>query len=265
MPLYRLKVVYIGTSFSGYQSQPDDNAVQDHLERAFKTFFRHPQRIKGASRTDRGVHAEGQIITLRTSTPFQERRWKRSLNAILPPEIKVREITPLEMDFHPIRDAVGKVYRYRIWQGNCDHPMVMPFVWSHFPKLDTEILKSVVKDFVGAHDFSSFCNQGTVVKNYEREIFAIEVEVNGPLINIWIMGDGFLKQMVRIMVGTLVDISLGRLPKEAIPGILAAKSRLKASETAPACGLSLVEIFYDTLPSLQEVMEKSRNGYGLAL
>lgn len=263
--LYRLDLSYVGTKFSGFQSQADQNAIQDHLEKACKIFFRHSQRVRGASRTDRGVHAEGQVVTIRTHVSFEESRWKLGLNALLPDDIKVRRITPISGDFNPICAAKAKVYRYRLWQGNCDHPMLDKFVWSVYPPIDISILKNEAKDFIGRHDFSSFCNQGSFALTKERRILDLYIEEKGPLINIWVLGDGFLKQMVRIIVGTLVSIAARRLPTGSIPQILSAKSRIAAAQTAPACGLSLVEIFYDDIPTMQEIVQKSQQGFCISL
>ena len=260
---YLLKVAYVGTDFCGFQLQPSGPTIQGALERACSTFFRHPVRVVGASRTDSGVHAEGQVAVFRSQVAFEPSRWKRSLNALLPPTVKVRTITPVEHDFDPIRGARAKLYRYRIWQGHCDQPMMSPYVWDVYPPIDPRQLLREAQSIVGTHDFASFCNRDSYAVTTTREVFQVFVSEHGPLVDFWIMGAGFLKQMVRIIVGTLVDICAGRLPTGAIPEIIAAKRRSRAGLTAPAHGLALVDIYYDRVPPIESALDGAARGYCL--
>ncbi len=266
MPTYKTILSYIGTPYNGFQSQPDKNAVQDHLEKAFTVFFREPIKIKGASRTDRGVHAEGQVATFSTSQPFHMKRWILGLNAILPKEIGLLSIEEVDESYHPITQAQAKAYRYRIWEGHCYHPLVKPYVWAVQPSLSRAIMAEEARDLIGHHDFTSFCNSDSDVKTKDRRILDIQVQSSGPLINIWVLGDGFLKQMVRIIAGTLVYAARGQIPRSQIPGFLALKDRSSLPPTAPPEGLSLVKIFYDGMPpSLDQTIEENNRGFGFGV
>ena len=258
---YRIDLRYDGRPFQGWQSQPDGSGVQDHLEKALTTFLRHELRVTGASRTDSGVHAEHQVATFSTPVPFDERRWLRSLDGLLPPAVGVRRLAPVNAEFHPILAAKGKAYRYRIWSGMSRHPFGAPYVWALPPGLNVERLVDEARSFVGRHDFTSFCAADSSAKTRERTVFDVAVRADGPLIEIWVVGEGFLKQMVRSMVGTLVDIAEGREAEGAIPKILAAKDRRAGGQTAPAAGLCLVEIFYEGIKSVDELRQEAARGF----
>ena len=136
-----------------------------------------------------------------------------------------------------------------------------PFVWEVMPRINIDLLIQAAKVLVGEHDFTSFCNSDSSAKTRVRQIFEIFIDVRGPLIEIWVVGGGFLKQMVRIIAGTLIEIATGDLPAESLPGILQARSRDAAGITAPARGLTLVEIFYDEIPPIKELIAKASRGF----
>lgn len=262
---YRLDLAYIGTPFHGFQSQVTGQAVQDYLERALKTLLKHPVRVRGASRTDTGVHAEMQVATFFTHKPFSK-QWILGLNALTPRELAIKKITPLHEPFDPIRRAKAKAYRYRLWQGKCFNPFLAPFVWEVYPPIDADLLASSAQALVGRHDFAAFCNRDSDARTTVRRILQIKVEQRGPVVDIWFLGEGFLKQMVRIMVGTLVAIARGRMPPDCLPTLLLGNQRRAAAGmTAPAQGLSLVEIFYEEVPDLKELIVKAEQGYCLAV
>jgi tRNA pseudouridine38-40 synthase len=260
-PLYRLDVAYIGTNFPGFQCQSGGTAIQDNIEKALSTFFREPIKVAGASRTDTGVHAEGQVVTFRSDRKFDEHTWLRAFNALTHPDIGIRKIAKVRDDFHPTYGALGKAYRYRIWQGNSRSPFIDPFVWEVIPKIDLDLMRKASHILVGEHDFTSFCNADANAKTRTREIFEIVIDSRGSLMDLWIIGDGFLKQMVRIIAGTLVEIATGRLSNVAMDDILSARNRASAGATAPARGLTLVEIFYERIPSIAEIISKTRDGF----
>ena len=262
---YRMELAYLGARFSGFQSQVDDNAVQDHVERALRVALRIPKiRIRAASRTDRGVHAERQVATFSHTLGLDLYRLHVQLNGILPLDIRVLSLQVAEPHFSPL-SATSKVYRYRVWEGRCYNPMVIPYVWQVPGHLDIACLRAEADSLVGYHDFSAFCNQDSTAKTKERTLLAVAVEKRGSLVNIWLQGDGFLKQMVRILVGTWVETALGKRAPGQGPSLIVAKNRSLAGVTAPAKGLSLVEIFYDTSLSLPAVMAKSDTGFTFAL
>ena len=247
LPKYRLDLQYIGTPFLGWQSQPQGGSVQDHLEKALATMLRHPVRVTGAARTDTGVHAEQQVATFRTEVPYAERAWIKSLNGLLPKEIGIAGVRPVAHDFHPVLAARGKAYRYRVWCGVARNPWAVAHSWQVVTALDIGAMQRAAKEFVGTHDYTSFCALDSSAKTRERTVLAVDIISQGPLLEFWVIGHGFLKQMVRTMVGTLVDIGLGKFAADDLSGILAARDRRVAGRTAPAQGLALVQIFYEEI------------------
>lgn len=262
-PKYRADIAYIGAAYNGFQSQQNGDSIQDRIEKAFSIFLRHPVSIRGASRTDCGVHAENQVIAFHSSTPFRPGEWQLSANALLPNDITVQKFSKVEANFDPIRDAQSKIYRYRLWRGHCPNPFLKPYVWGVQRQIDFSILTEEIIHFVGKHDFSSFCNKDSDAATKTREILEVRVDIRDPLVDIWIVGRGFLKQMVRIIVGTLVDIALGKKERGTIPQILQAKQRDIAGQTAPAHGLTLVKVLYDEDPNLSSVIRETSRGYCL--
>lgn len=262
---YRMDIAYRGTNFSGFQSQVDRNAVQDHIEKALATYFRQPFRIKGSSRTDAGVHAEQQVAIFRTPLTFISDQLIYGLNSILPNDIVIKKVQAVGDDFDPIRNAKAKAYRYQLWLHKSQHPFIRDYVWSVRGRLDVKLIEQVYTVLIGEHDFTSFCNRDSDAKTKTRKINEIVMDVRGPLVTFWFVGEGFLKQMIRIIMGTYIDIALGRIAPERLPDILAAKDRCAAGQTAPACGLSLVDVFYEQVPSVKELMERSAKGYGLII
>lgn len=263
MARYRLNLSYLGAAFNGWQSQSDGSGVQDALQKALATFLRHPVRVIGASRTDAGVHAEGQVACFDTPEVFDERRWLRALHALIPADIGVRAITPVADDFHPILASRAKAYRYRVWVGEGRLPLLAPFVWEGHVGLNVEAMQVACKFFLGRHDFSSFCAADSGAKTRERTILECEVVAQGPLLDFWVIGDGFLKQMVRSMVGTLVEVGRGCYPPESVAAILAMRDRKQAGMTAPARGLALVQVFYEHIASISDLRREAANGFSM--
>lgn len=263
MARYRLDLSYVGAAFNGWQSQADSSGVQDAIEKALVTFLRHPVRLVGASRTDSGVHAEGQVACFDSAQPYDERRWLRALHGLMPDGIGVRALRPVADDFHPILDSVGKAYRYRVWVGEGRLPLLAPFAWEGHQTLDVEGMRQASQIFLGRHDFSSFCAADSGAKTRERTIFEIAIVAQGPLLDFWVVGDGFLKQMVRSMVGTLVEVGRGSYPPETVASILAMRDRKRAGMTAPAKGLSLVQVFYERIVTIAELRQAAAEGFSI--
>jgi tRNA pseudouridine38-40 synthase len=258
---YRLDIAYRGTAYNGFQSQPDGRAVQDQIEKALQTCLRQTVRVRGASRTDSGVHAEGQVAIFKSATALDIQQCIYSLNAIMPKDISVRDMSVVSPTFDPINSAQGKAYRYHLWLAKSQHPFFRDYVWSVRGHLDVELIRGVTQLLVGRHNFTSFCNKDSDAKEKVRTIYEIVMEERGPLLSFWFVGDGFLKQMIRIIIGTYVDVGLGRIhPRDIVP-ILQAQDRRLAGQTAPASGLSLVEIFYGQIPSVAELIDKAGGGY----
>jgi tRNA pseudouridine38-40 synthase len=247
-PLERLKltVAYDGRPFSGWQSQPNENGIQDHLKRAFSQIVATPVKLHGAGRTDSGVHALGQVahvdVPRRKMNPAT---WMAAVNAHLPGEIRVIRCQPTSADFHAQYSAVGKVYRYRIWNAAIFHPLELGRSW-HVPQpLDFDILRAASDRLTGTHDFASFAaNQGKAAEKTTRTIHQIRIQHRKELVALEFAGDGFLYRMVRMLTGTLVRVASRRADFSWIAELLAARGKSKTNCTAPAGGLYLVSVKY---------------------
>ena len=263
--LYRVDLSYIGEKYYGFQSQPNGNTIQDKLEAALATFCRHPVRVTSASRTDTGVHAEHQVVTFKGAAGLNEFRIAKALNSLLDQDIRVTNIVVCSDSFHPTFNSTGKAYRYRIWKVAGESPFVTPYAWRMYHDVDISVMKEAARQLIGTHDFTSLCAADSSAKSKIRRVREIEIIDRGPLLEIWVLGDGFLKQMVRNMVGLMIAVGRGKLKKGEIAGIMAGKDRRLAPATAPACGLCLVKVFYgDDLP-VSTLVENAKSGYTLSL
>jgi tRNA pseudouridine38-40 synthase len=249
---YRLDLKYIGTQFNGWQSQPDGMGIQDHMEKALCTLLGKFVRLNGASRTDSGVHAEHQVACFRSDEPVDLERLHAGLQGLIPKSIGIKSIVPCEDNFHPISDAFAKAYRYRVWLSPTRDPFYEPFIWRVIKPLDFKLMEQACEILIGKHDYSAFCSASSTAKTRIRTIMDFRMERRNELLNFWIMGDGFLKQMVRAMVGTVIYIGMGKISLSDLPAILANKDRTKAGRNAPADGLCLMRIFYEQPPFLED-------------
>ena len=205
---YKLIVAYDGAPFSGWQSQPDGNAVQDHLERAIYKISGERVRVHGAGRTDAGVHALAQCahVDLAKDLP-----WQRAINSALPPTIRVMRCTCVSEDFHARFSAKGKIYRYRVWLGQILPPLENGRAWQVVRDVDVDLLKRAAKLFEDEHDFTDFCaNRGKIESTTRRRIHSLRVRNRRDLIEIEIEADGFLYKMARMIVGGLIDCAAGK-------------------------------------------------------
>jgi tRNA pseudouridine38-40 synthase len=207
--------------------------------------LRHPVRVTGSSRTDAGVHAEHQVATFESAQEWDEPRWLASLRGLLPAEVCVKSLKPCADDFHPIRSSSGKEYRYRFLTGVAGDPFVGPYSWHLRCAPDWDRFRHEMRSFVGKHDFSSFCASDSSAKTFQRTILETRLEIDGSVVEWSVTGEGFLKQMVRAMAGTLIELSCGKHPSASVATMLAARDRRQAGITAPAQGLTLVRVFYE--------------------
>ena len=242
----KLIVAYDGRGFAGWQSQSHRNTIQDHLERAFERVGGTLVRVHGAGRTDAGVHALAQCAHVDLPNDrLSAARWITALNALLPPTIRVLRCRYVSGDFHARHSAKGKTYRYRIWSA----PVLPPFehgrAWHVARPLDLKILKEVAKAFVGTHDFAAFAaNRGKPEKSTIRTIYSVAVRRNGPYVMIDFNGGGFLYEMVRLIVGSLVHCALGKSRIENVTERLVSARASHRRFVAPAEGLFLVRVRY---------------------
>ncbi len=233
--MYKAIIAYDGTRYFGWQKTVTGPSIQEELENAIRQITGELATPEAASRTDRGVHAEGQVIQFALQKQVEHQRLLRGLNAVLPTDIRVLELAPQE--FHPTLDAVGKEYRYRICQDPVQDPTLRLYSW-HIPHgLDRAKMELAAKDLIGTYDFTAFANEGE-----KNPICTIEsIEFDGIF---RIRGDRFLYKMVRNLVGTLIYVGRTKLAADSIPAILASKDRKNAGITAPAHGLYLHQVFY---------------------
>lgn len=241
---FKLIIAYEGTRFLGWQKTSMGPSVEAELEKALSQILQHPARLQAASRTDAGVHAEGQVINFFTEKKIPPERLQKSLNALLPKEISVLEVAPMPLSFHPTLDNRGKEYHYFACLGTSQLPFHRHFSW-HFPyPVDIDAMKQAAKSLEGWYDFSAFTNEKQT--DHIREIFKIEIfplPVNR--LKICVSGNRFLYKMVRNIAGTLLYVGCGKISPEEIGNILQSQDRTRAGVTAPAHGLVLKQVFYD--------------------
>jgi len=248
MPNIRLIVEYVGTNYHGWQIQPHVPTVQGVLQNALRVTLRSAVVIRGAARTDAGVHALGQVASFSSSDPVDCRRLLRSLNAILPDDIGVRRVEEVADDFHPRHAALGRIYRYQVVEGECLSPFLAPFAAHSRRQLDVLAMDEAARALEGRHDFSSFCAAGDLSESRIKEIRSSRVERDeerGDLIVYTVEGSSFLQHMVRNIAGTLMDVGRGRFNVAAMRAILEARDRRCAGPTAAARGLCLMKVLYD--------------------
>jgi tRNA pseudouridine38-40 synthase len=242
MPTYRIDLAYDGTDFHGYASQDNVPTIQGALEAAL---FRRTGVIETvvAGRTDRGVHASGQVVSFVVGDPIDEDRLQRSLNRQLGPAIAVNAVTEVRDDFHARFSATGRRYRYRIWDKPVHDPLSARTSWHVAEPLDAAAMDAGVGLVIGTHDFASFCRKAPG-RSTIREVREASWAGVGGFVELSIAANAFCHHMVRSIVATSVEIGRGRLPVEAMRDILEAKDRTKATGTAPACGLTLIAVTY---------------------
>jgi tRNA pseudouridine38-40 synthase len=249
----RLVVEYDGTTLSGWQRQANAPTVQQHLEEALAQILQHEVTLAGASRTDAGVHARGQVAAFETERSIPLHGIRRGLNSLLPDVIAVRRADEVPLDFHPRFWATGKHYRYTIYRASDRSPRLRERAWHHPEPLDVARMRDAARSLVGEHDFAAFRAAGCTARTTLRRIDTIELTdgvaeariAEPDLLSIDVKGNAFLRNMVRIVVGTLADVGRGAMEVSQVAEILASLDRTKAGKTAPAHGLELVEVRYD--------------------
>lgn len=240
-----MTVAYRGTRYHGFQRQPNARTVQGELETQLARVLNGPVTVYGCSRTDTGVHANQFVLHLHTEREIRCKNLTRALNGWLPDDISVLSCEDAAPDFHARFDCRGKEYLYRIHNHESKNPFMTDLAYHYRRPLDTALLHEAAQAVVGTHDFHSFCAQAGPETNCVRTIYAISVRKYEDTAEVLVSGDGFLYNMVRIIVGTLLDINEGVFPPDALGEIIAAKNRLCAGRTAMAHGLYLNRVFYD--------------------
>ncbi|CAI8822859.1 tRNA pseudouridine synthase A [Brevibacillus sp. IT-7CA2] len=244
MKRLRCVLAYDGTDFSGFQVQPDQVTVQGEIEAALNRVTGEDIQVFGSGRTDAGVHARGQVIHFDTSSNIPMDKWRFVLNNQLPDSIVIRTVEEVDASFHARFDVQVKEYRYCI----DNNPVADVFRHRYadhirFP-LDVDAMQQAAHYLVGEYDFTSFCSAKTFVEDKVRTVYGLTVEKNGDEVWVTCRGNGFLYNMVRIIVGTLVEVGQGKRNPAELREILAACDREKAGKTAPAKGLTMWEVVY---------------------
>lgn len=241
----KLLLEYEGTQYHGWQYQPNGLTIQEVLEERLSRITQQKTTVIGSGRTDSGVHAEGQVAHFATESAMTPRQFLKALNSLLPHDIVVKRVEEVDAAFHARKSATRKIYRYTLL--NRDYPSALFCRQAHYvaQPLDVTAMRRAAQDFIGQHDFSAFQGAGCEAASPVREIFDLRVKKRKDWLQISFDGSGFLKHMVRNIVGTLIEVGHGRMEADAIPDILASRDRKNAGPTAPARGLCLVEVFYE--------------------
>ena len=242
----RLQLQYIGTRYHGWQVQPNGITVQETLQNAIEKVTGVRSAVTGCSRTDAGVHANRFYCTTSQPDRLSDTKFLQALNAVLPNDIAVLSCVAVPDVFHPRYSAVAKRYVYRIWNGGVRNPFEEGRSLHLHAPLDDARMNEVAQLFVGTHDFSAFCSAGSSVQDKVRTIRLSQVKRDVDLVTYTVEADGFLYNMVRILVGTILDVTAGRLSEDDVRRALDTGDRNCAGVTAPACGLFLDEVWYQT-------------------
>ena len=244
MRTIKLVIAYDGTDFVGWQRQGKGVSVQGAIEEALTAIDGAPVTLHGAGRTDSGVHALAQVATARIASPIADARLARALNAHLPESIRVTGLSTVPDGFHARFSAVSKAYEYRIWNARTLPPFIRLYAWHIIEPLDLAAMREGTRAVVGEHDFAAFRSARGVNHTTVRAITAAGWKSDGAALTFEIAGTGFLRYMVRSLVGTLVEIGRGARPPGDMARLLASGDRSAAGRTAPALGLFLVKVDY---------------------
>lgn len=249
-----LLLEYDGTNYGGWQYQDNADTVQQSLEESCRGLFGAQVKVRGASRTDAGVHARGQVAAFTLPRPFHGGKLVAALNWHLPRDIRIKEAFSVPLDFNPVAWARGKIYRYFIFQRQSASALGEKYCW-HLPReLDLAAMNEAARHCIGSRDFASFQAAGSPVASTRRRVMHLFCHRRGDWLAVTCVGDGFLYNMVRILVGTLVEFGLGKGVPGGMESIIAARERAAAGPTAPAKGLFLEKVLYrpslDSYPRL---------------
>lgn len=245
---WRLVVEYDGRAFCGWQLQPGQRSVQGVIESALERLFGHPIRVSVSGRTDAGVHALGQVISFTSPQPRAPATVVKAMNATLPNDVAVVSAEPVPAAFDPRRWAWAKHYRYTWLERPARSPLRHDRVWPVREPLDLAAMRAAAAQLVGTHDFTSFRAEGCTANGPVRTVEAADLRRVNDELWLEVMGQGFLRHMVRIIAGTLYDVGRGKRSPADFGAVLAAADRAKAGQTAPPGGLCLVRVDYQDEP-----------------
>ena len=238
----KLTIEYDGTDFCGWQYQPDDRTVQGEIEAALRQLTGTPHRLLGAGRTDAGVHATGQVASFKTETDWTPQAFHKGLNATLPRDVRILDVQEMDLAFNPRYDATRRVYRYRLAR----RPLAVGRRYAWAPRLpfDLEPMKVAARGLVGEHDFRAFAKTGDKYGRFDSVVYDVRWFEDDPLIVFEIEAIRYFHNMIRIIMGTLMEVGRGRMAPEDFKHILDTGDRGRAGETAPPHGLCLHRVIY---------------------
>lgn len=241
-----MTIEYDGTAYAGWQVQVNAVTVQGVVETALGQVMHQPVRIYSAGRTDAGVHARGMTAHFQTTSNLPLQAFREGVNRFLPSDVAIREVREMPTDFHARFAARGKWYRYTIYNHQIRSPLNARTAWHLRGALDLVLMRRAAGCLIGVHDFRAFRSSGCVARTTLREIFQVDILAEGAFVRIDVRGTGFLRHMVRMLVGTLVEIGQGRRPVEDLARLLQGETGLVRGPTAPAHGLCLQAVWYDS-------------------
>lgn len=242
---YKMIIQYDGSRFYGWQRQPNQDTVQGRIENVLSRMCDMELEVIGAGRTDAGVHAKGMVANVVLDTELTEAEIRDYLNRYLPDDIAVLKVQQASPRFHARYNAIGKTYQYTCFDGVVKNVFERKYMWRLDQSPDIERMKEAAEVLLGEHDFRNFCVNPRMKKSTVRKVDKLLIERDGDKIVFSIHGSGFLQNMVRIIVGTLIEVGCGRLEKEDVLRALEAKDRQKAGPTAPPQGLCMMQVDYD--------------------
>ena len=240
-----LKLMYVGTAYHGWQIQKNAITIEEVLEKALSTVVCHPVKCTGAGRTDAGVHAEVYIANFRTTSTIPCERIPLAVNTRLPEDVVVVKATEVPEEFNAIGSCIKKEYTYRIYNNRLGNAFLVDRAWFYPKHLDEGIMQAAADRFVGTHDFAAVRSVGTETRTTVRTVHYFNVKRTGDLIEASVCANGFLYNMVRAMVGTIVYAAEGKLAPEDIPAILESGNRTLAGPTVPPGGLYMTKLWYE--------------------
>ena len=243
---YRMTVQYDGSRYKGWQTQGNtEQTIQGKLQEILRKMTGSEVEVHGSGRTDAGVHARGQVANFKLKEHRERQEIRDYLNTYLPEDIAVLTVEEVPLEFHSRLSAVSKIYQYRIWTGLVPNVFERKYLTVMEEKLDVESMRTAAEYIIGTHDFTAFCGNRKFKKSAVRTIYEIKIEQKEEEICIRVTGNGFLQNMMRILVGTLVEAGLGKIEPPAVKQILESKNRELAGVTMPAKGLCLLKVDYE--------------------
>ena len=241
---FKVTIWYCGSAYHGWQIQNNSLTIQEIFQKCLSDLLDQPTAVNGCSRTDAGVHAREYVLNFTTDSTITCRGIVFGMNSRLPDDIGVKSCEEVPLDFHARFDCKGKEYEYLIHNSEYKNPFYMNTAYRSWYPIDEKKLDSAAKDFIGEHDFKAMCSAECTKDNTMRTIKSFDVHRQGDMVTFTVSGDGFLYNMVRIMVGTLLFINEGKLEQGDIPRIIQSRDRTKAGRTVPPQGLYLNKVFY---------------------